>query len=87
MRYPSHSTCVEVALDPQSKIGTVLKTLGRLLGLDSWVLRGMIRQAIRRELGAEMMGVRLTTAAFTPGTEGKKENRVLSPRTMRTHGS
>ena len=72
-----HSTYVEVALD--AKTGSVLKTLGQLLCLDGGLLRGMIRQALTRELGAEMVGVRITTAAFTQGTEGKKGKTVFFP--------
>ena len=68
---------MEVALD--AKTGSVLKTLGQLLCLDSGLLRGMIRQALTRELGAEIVGVRLMTAAFTPGTEGKKGKTVFFP--------
>ena len=39
----------------------------------------MIRTALKRALGAEMIGVRITTAAFTPGTEGKKGKTVFFP--------
>ena len=47
----------------------------------------MIRTALKRALGAEMIGVRITTAAFTPGTEGKKGKTVFFPRSTSTRGS
>ena len=87
-----HSTYVGVALD--SETGTVLKTLGRLLDPDCGPLTGMIRSAVTRELGEEMIGVRFTTAAFTPlrpqarkARRGRQCPSPGSPRTTRTHGS
>ena len=72
-----HSTYVEVALD--SKTSSVLKALGRFLGLDGGMWRGMVRQGVARGLGADMVGVRVTTSAYTPGTDGKKAKTVYFP--------
>jgi hypothetical protein len=72
-----HSTYVEVALD--SKTSLVLKALWQFLGLDSGLFRSMVRQAVARGLGADMVGVRITTSLHTPGTEGKKAKTAYFP--------
>ena len=64
------SPYLEVTLD--SKTTQVLKSLRRLLGLDSALFRAMIRHALGQRLGADMIMVRISTSAFLHGGEGKK---------------
>ena len=72
-----NATYIEVALDSRTTL--VLKGLWRLLGLDSTLFRGLLRHALGQKLGAEMIGVRVTTSAFSHGGEGKKGKTTFPP--------
>ena len=72
-----HSTYVEVTLDPRTTL--ILKGLWRLLGLDGALFRGLIRYALGRALEADMIGVRVTTSAYSHGGEGKKGKCTFFP--------
>ena len=72
-----NGTHVEVPLDPTST--RVLKGLGPLLGLDGDAFRGLVRYAFAQCLRADMIGVRITTSAFTHGVDGKKGKTTFFP--------
>ena len=65
-----HTKYIEVTLDPRTT--RVLKGLWSLLGIDGGLFRGLIRYALEQRLRADMIGVRVTTSAFSHGGEGKK---------------
>ena len=72
-----HSTYVEVNLDAQTS--NILKGIGKILQLEGNLLRGMIREALQRALGADMCLIRITTSLFTPGSDGKKPKSSFFP--------
>ena len=71
------ATYVETPLDPTST--RVLKGLWPLLGLDGDAFRGLIRHALGQCLRADMIGVRITTSAFTQAVDGKKGKSTFFP--------